>query len=140
MVVTGCQENKSCSKVLNFLERLDDRIRCTHKETVRINTIKRTAHAYNAQTLKRKEKKKKRKKKEASPVHPVHCICLLTPAHSGFQTERKRSKANARFANWAPSHGINWLVHQAAAKIHNIPLSPWTKFMYIYIYIYPLTA
>ena len=29
MVVTGCQENKSCSKVLNFLERLDDRIRCT---------------------------------------------------------------------------------------------------------------
>ena len=33
MVMTGCQENKSCSKVLNFLERLDDRIRCTHKET-----------------------------------------------------------------------------------------------------------
>ena len=30
VVVTGCQENKSCSKVLNFLERLDDRIRCTH--------------------------------------------------------------------------------------------------------------
>ena len=30
MVMTGCQENKSCSKVLNFLERLDDRIRCTH--------------------------------------------------------------------------------------------------------------
>ena len=26
MVMTGCQENKSCSKVLNFLERLDDRI------------------------------------------------------------------------------------------------------------------
>ena len=36
MVVTGCQENKSCSKVLNFLERLDDRIRCTHKETVAV--------------------------------------------------------------------------------------------------------
>ena len=34
VVMTGCQENKSCSKVLNFLERLDDRIRCTHKETV----------------------------------------------------------------------------------------------------------
>ena len=34
MVVTGCQENKPCSKVLNFLERLDDRIRCTHEETV----------------------------------------------------------------------------------------------------------
>ena len=32
MVVTGCQENKSCSEVLNFLDRLDDRIRCTHKE------------------------------------------------------------------------------------------------------------
>ena len=34
MVVAGCQENESCSKVLNFLERLDDRIRCTHEETV----------------------------------------------------------------------------------------------------------
>ena len=31
VVVTGCQENKSCSKVLNFLERLDNRIRCTHR-------------------------------------------------------------------------------------------------------------
>ena len=27
-------ENDSCSKVLNFLKRLDNRIRCTHKETV----------------------------------------------------------------------------------------------------------
>ena len=36
MVVTGCQENKSCSKVLNFLEGLDDRIRCTHEETVAV--------------------------------------------------------------------------------------------------------
>ena len=36
VVLTGCQENKSCSKVLNFLERLDDRIRCTHKETVAV--------------------------------------------------------------------------------------------------------
>ena len=36
VVTTGCQENKSCSKVLNFLERLDDRIRCTHKETVAV--------------------------------------------------------------------------------------------------------
>ena len=36
MVVTGCQENKSCSKVLNFLERLADRIRCTREETVAI--------------------------------------------------------------------------------------------------------
>ena len=36
VVVTGCQENKSCSKVLNFLERLDDRIRCTHEETVAV--------------------------------------------------------------------------------------------------------
>ena len=34
--MTGCQENKSYSKVLNFLERLDDRIRCTHKETVAV--------------------------------------------------------------------------------------------------------
>ena len=36
VVVTGCQENKSCSKVLNFLETLDDRIRCTHEETVAV--------------------------------------------------------------------------------------------------------
>ena len=35
MVVTRCQENKSCSKILNFLER-DDRIRCTHEETVAV--------------------------------------------------------------------------------------------------------
>ena len=34
MVVTGCQENESCSKVSNFLERLDDRITCTHEERV----------------------------------------------------------------------------------------------------------
>ena len=33
MVVTGCQENESCSKVLNFLERFDDKIRCTDEET-----------------------------------------------------------------------------------------------------------
>ena len=36
MVVKGCQENESCSKVLNFLETLDDRIRCTHQETVAV--------------------------------------------------------------------------------------------------------
>ena len=35
-VVMGCQENKSCSKVLNFLERLDGRIRCTHEETAAV--------------------------------------------------------------------------------------------------------
>ena len=34
MVVAGCQEKESCSKVLNFLERLDDRIRCIHEVTV----------------------------------------------------------------------------------------------------------
>ena len=34
MEVTGFQENKSCSKVLNFLERVNDKIRCTHEETV----------------------------------------------------------------------------------------------------------
>ena len=42
MVVTGCQENKSCSKVLKFLERLDDRIRCTHEETVTAAVVKDT--------------------------------------------------------------------------------------------------
>ena len=36
MVVAGCQENEPCSKVLNFLERLDDRIRCTNEETVAV--------------------------------------------------------------------------------------------------------
>ena len=35
-MVAGCQENESCSKVLNFLERLDDRIRCTDQETVAV--------------------------------------------------------------------------------------------------------
>ena len=34
MVVTGYQENESCSKVLNFPERLNDRFRCPHEETV----------------------------------------------------------------------------------------------------------
>ena len=36
MVVAGCQENESCSKVLNFLERFDDRIRCTDKDPVAV--------------------------------------------------------------------------------------------------------
>ena len=36
MVVARYQENESCSKVLNFLERLDDRIRCTHEETAAV--------------------------------------------------------------------------------------------------------
>ena len=36
MVVAECQKNESCSKVLNFLERLDDRIRCTRKERVAV--------------------------------------------------------------------------------------------------------
>ena len=36
MVVTGFQENESCSKVYNFLERFDNRIRCTHEETVAV--------------------------------------------------------------------------------------------------------
>ena len=35
-MVSGCQENKSCSKVLNFLERLVDRTGCTHEETVAV--------------------------------------------------------------------------------------------------------
>ena len=35
-MLVGCQENESGSKVLNFMERLDDRIRCTHKETVAV--------------------------------------------------------------------------------------------------------
>ena len=35
MLVAGCQENESCSK-MNFLERLDDRIRCNNEETVAV--------------------------------------------------------------------------------------------------------
>ena len=35
-MVTGCQENESCNKGLNFMERLDDRIGCTHEETVAV--------------------------------------------------------------------------------------------------------
>ena len=34
MVMTRCHENEFCSKILNFLERLDDRVGCTHEETV----------------------------------------------------------------------------------------------------------
>ena len=36
MVMTRCHENESCSKVLNFLERLDDNIGCAHEETVTV--------------------------------------------------------------------------------------------------------
>ena len=36
VVVTGCQENESCSNFFYFLERFDDKIRCTHKETVAV--------------------------------------------------------------------------------------------------------
>ena len=35
-MMAGYQETEFCSKVLNFLERLDDRIRCTHEETVAV--------------------------------------------------------------------------------------------------------
>ena len=37
MLVAGCQENESCSKVLNFLESLDDGIGGrTQEETVAV--------------------------------------------------------------------------------------------------------
>ena len=36
VVVLECRENTSCRKVLNFLERLDDRTGCTHEETVAV--------------------------------------------------------------------------------------------------------
>ena len=36
MVMMRCREDESCSKVLNFLERLDDRIGCAYEETVTI--------------------------------------------------------------------------------------------------------
>ena len=32
----GVPREQVCSKVLNFLERLDDRIRCTNEETVAV--------------------------------------------------------------------------------------------------------
>ena len=31
-----CHENESCSKVLNFLESLDDSIGCAYEETVTV--------------------------------------------------------------------------------------------------------
>ena len=34
--MTRCHEDESCSKVLNFLERLDDRFGCAHEETVTV--------------------------------------------------------------------------------------------------------
>ena len=36
-MVAGCQKNESCSNVLNFLEKLDDKIRCTHTSASHIN-------------------------------------------------------------------------------------------------------
>ena len=36
VVMTRCHENESCRKVLNFLEKLDDRIGCAHEETVTV--------------------------------------------------------------------------------------------------------
>ena len=34
VVVAGCQENESFRKVLNLLKWLDDRIRCTHEDSI----------------------------------------------------------------------------------------------------------
>ena len=34
--MTRCHEDESCSKVSNFMERLDDRIECAHEETVTV--------------------------------------------------------------------------------------------------------
>ena len=36
VMMTRCHEDEFSSKVLNFLERLDDRIGCAHEETVTI--------------------------------------------------------------------------------------------------------
>ena len=36
VVMTRFHEDESCSKNLNFLERLDDRIGCAHEETVTV--------------------------------------------------------------------------------------------------------
>ena len=42
VVMTRYHEDESCSKVLNFLERLDDRTGCAHMETVTV--IKHNNH------------------------------------------------------------------------------------------------
>ena len=34
--MTRCHEDESCSRVLNFLEKLDDRIVCVHEKTDRV--------------------------------------------------------------------------------------------------------
>ena len=36
VVMMRCHEDESCRKVLNFVERLDDRIGCAHEETVTV--------------------------------------------------------------------------------------------------------
>ena len=36
VVMMRCYEDESCSKVLNFRERLDDRTGCAHEETVTV--------------------------------------------------------------------------------------------------------
>ena len=38
MVMAKCHEDESRSKVLNFLERLDDRVGCAYEETVTVIT------------------------------------------------------------------------------------------------------
>ena len=43
MVVAACQKNEvlhSCSKVLNFLERLDEKVRCTHNDEETVAVVK----------------------------------------------------------------------------------------------------
>ena len=36
VVIVKCHEDEPCSKVLNFLERTDDKIGCIHEETVAV--------------------------------------------------------------------------------------------------------
>ena len=36
VVMTRCHKDESCSKVLNFLEKLDDKIGCAREETVTV--------------------------------------------------------------------------------------------------------
>ena len=50
MVVAGCQENESFRKVLNLLKWLDDRIRCTHEETVASYPVSQL-HKYESNAL-----------------------------------------------------------------------------------------
>ena len=51
MVLMGCQDNESCSNILNFLERLDVRSKCTHRETAAVIKLKEDRNLQESLTM-----------------------------------------------------------------------------------------